>query len=122
MAHGRRSASERRLEEERKHPDELTQDERLSARARHRQPPSSSFKQAGYVTVEEIAKEMDLTRLGNVGGIGIKKARQIKAAAEHYLLEEAKKRARSSTRSRRPSAGRSVVRGPQARRRRQASP
>jgi N utilization substance protein A len=37
-------------------------------------------------------KETDLTRLGNVAGIGIKKARQVKAAAEHYLQEEARRR------------------------------
>ena len=30
---------------------------------------------------------------GNVAGIGIKKARQVKSAAERYLQEEAKKRA-----------------------------
>ena len=52
-----------------------------------------SFKLAGFGTVEEIVKETDLTRIGNVAGIGIKKARQIKAAAEHYMNEENKRRA-----------------------------
>lgn len=48
---------------------------------------------AGYGTVEEIANEKDLTKLGDVPGVGIKKARQIKSAAENYLLEEQKLRA-----------------------------
>ncbi|MEW6433269.1 MAG: transcription termination factor NusA [Myxococcota bacterium] len=83
----------RRLEEERRHPDELSQEERL---ARVRGIGSSNvdaFKLAGYATVEDIVKETDLTRLGNVAGIGIKKARQIKAAADHYLQEENRRRA-----------------------------
>jgi transcription termination/antitermination protein NusA len=42
--------------------------------------------------VEEIAKEKDLAKLGEVPGVGIKKARQIKSAAETYLVEEAKLR------------------------------
>lgn len=84
---------QRRLEEERKHPDELSQEERL---ARVRGLGSSNvdaFKQAGYRTVEDIAKETDLARLGDVAGMGIKKARQVKAAAEHYLQEETRRRA-----------------------------
>ena len=51
------------------------------------------LKKGGYLTVEDIARETDLKRLGDVDGIGIKKARQIKAAAENYLLEEQRKRA-----------------------------
>ncbi len=83
---------QRRLEEERKHPDELTQEERL-ARVRGLGTTNvDAFKMAGYGTVEDIVKETDITRLGNVGGIGIKKARQIKTAAEHYLQEEARRR------------------------------
>ncbi len=50
------------------------------------------LKASGYATVEDIAKETDLGKLGNVPGVGIKKARQVKAAAEHYLLDEAKRR------------------------------
>ncbi len=83
----------RRLEEERKHPDDLTQDERLARVRGIGTTNVDSFKQSGYGTVEEIVKEVDLTRLGNVAGIGIKKARQIKAAAEHYLQEETRRRA-----------------------------
>ncbi len=84
---------QRRLEEERRHPDELSQDERLSRVRGIGTTNVDSFKLAGFGTVEEIVKEMDLTRIGNVAGIGIKKARQIKAAAEHYMNEENKRRA-----------------------------
>jgi N utilization substance protein A len=83
---------ERRLAEESRHPDELSQDERF---ARVRGVGASvidSLKRAGYGTVDDVAKEMDLARLGNVEGIGIKKARQIKSAAEHYLQDEARRR------------------------------
>ena len=84
---------QRRLEEERRHPDELSQEERLARVRGIGTTYVDSFKLAGFGTVEEIVKEMDLTRIGNVAGIGIKKARQIKAAAEHYMNEENKRRA-----------------------------
>ena len=48
---------------------------------------------AGYNNVEDLANEKDIAKLGDVPGVGIKKARQIKSAAENYLLEEAKLRA-----------------------------
>ncbi|MCU0696875.1 MAG: helix-hairpin-helix domain-containing protein [Myxococcaceae bacterium] len=83
----------RRLEEQRKHPDELTQDERLIRVTGIGSSNLAAFKLSGYGTVEDVVKEVDLTRLGNVAGIGIKKARQVKSAAERYLQEEAKKRA-----------------------------
>ncbi len=83
---------QRRLEEERKHPDELTQDERLARVRGIGTTNVEAFKGAGYGTVEEVLKETDLTRLGNVAGLGIKKARQIRAAAEHYLAEEVRRR------------------------------
>ena len=44
-------------------------------------------------SVEDIANEKDIAKLGETPGIGIKKARQIKSAAENYLLEESKLRA-----------------------------
>jgi N utilization substance protein A len=47
----------------------------------------------GYNTVEDIANEKDIAKLADAPGVGIKKARQIKSAAESYLLEEAKLRA-----------------------------
>lgn len=83
---------QRRLEEERKHPDELSQEERLARVRGIGTTNVDSFKQSGFGMVEDIVKEQDLTRLGNVAGIGIKKARQIKAAAEHYLQEESRRR------------------------------
>jgi N utilization substance protein A len=84
---------QRRLEEERRHPDELSQEERLARVRGIGTTNVDSFKLAGFAMVEDIVKEMDLTRIGNVAGIGIKKARQIKAAAEHYLQEETRRRA-----------------------------
>ncbi|MGV3623592.1 MAG: transcription termination factor NusA [Archangium sp.] len=84
---------QRRLEEERRHPDELSQEERLARVRGIGTTNVDSFKLAGFSVVEDIVKENDLARIGNVAGIGIKKARQIKAAAEHYLNEENKRRA-----------------------------
>ncbi len=88
---------QRRLEEERRHPDELSQEERLSRVRGIGTTNVDSFKLAGFATVEDIVKETDLTRIGNVAGIGIKKARQIKAAADHYMAEENKRRAELDT-------------------------
>src|SRR5512132_2513216 len=82
-----------RLIEARRHPDELSPKERL---ARVRGVGEKTIEQlalAGYNTVEDIANEKDLAKLGDVPGVGIKKARQLKSAAESYLLEEAKLRA-----------------------------
>ncbi|RKH06561.1 transcription termination/antitermination protein NusA [Corallococcus sp. CA053C] len=89
MDHEREQA---RLAEARRHPDELSQPERM---ARVRGVGEKTIEQlilAGYRTVEDIANEKDLTRLGDVPGVGIKKARQLKSAAENYLVEEAKLR------------------------------
>ena len=47
---------------------------------------------SGYNTVEDIASEKDIAKLGDTPGIGIKKARQLKSAAETYLIEESKLR------------------------------
>jgi N utilization substance protein A len=88
-----RAREAKRQEEARKHPDDMSQDERLSRVRGVGSSNVDSFKLAEYNTVEEIAREMDITRLGNVAGIGIKKARQIKSAAEQYLTEEVRKRA-----------------------------
>jgi len=82
----------KRLIEENRHPDELSQDERFQRVRGIGERTIEQLKKGGYLTVEDVAKEADLTRLGNIDGIGIKKARQIKAAAEAYLVEEAKKR------------------------------
>jgi N utilization substance protein A len=82
-----------RLAEARRHPDELNQSERM---ARVRGVGEKTIEQlilAGYKSVEDIANEKDLAKLGDVPGVGIKKARQLKSAAENYLVEEAKLRA-----------------------------
>ncbi|NPC74461.1 transcription termination/antitermination protein NusA [Corallococcus sp. AB004] len=95
-----------RLAEARRHPDELSQPERM---ARVRGVGEKTIEQlilAGYRTVEDIANEKDLTRLGDVPGVGIKKARQLKSAAENYLVEEAKLRAElNAERAAQASAG-----------------
>ncbi len=87
-----REREEFRQAEARRHPDELSQAERM---ARVRGVGEKTIEQlvaAGYKTVEDIANERDLAKLGDVPGVGIKKARQLKSAAENYLVEEAKLR------------------------------
>jgi N utilization substance protein A len=88
-----REREQARQAEARRHPDELSQTERL---ARVRGMGEKTIEQlgvSGYRTVEDIANEKDLAKLGDVPGVGIKKARQLKSAAENYLVEEAKLRA-----------------------------
>ena len=82
-----------RIAEARRHPDELTQAERMARVRGMGEKTIEQLQASGYLTVEDIANEKDLTRLGDVPGVGIKKARQLKSAAENYLLEEAKLRA-----------------------------
>jgi transcription termination/antitermination protein NusA len=87
--------SERRAAEEaerRRHPDELTQQERL---VRVRGCGEKSIEQlasGGYHTVEDVVNEQDLMKLADSTGLGIKKARQLKHSAALYLEEEAKLR------------------------------
>jgi N utilization substance protein A len=82
-----------RLVEARRHPDELSQKERLARVRGVNEKLIEQLANAGYNAVEDLANEKDIARLGDVPGVGIKKARQIKSAAEGYLLEEAKLRA-----------------------------
>lgn len=84
---------EKRLQEARRHPDELSQAERFARVRGINERLIEALIQAGYKTVEDVASEADFAKLGNVPGVGIKKARQIKSAAEHYLQEEARRRA-----------------------------
>jgi len=84
---------EARLVEARRHPDELTQQERLARVRGVGEKAIEALAMNGYKTVEDVANEKDLTKLGDTPGVGIKKARQLKSAAEQYLLEEAKLRA-----------------------------
>jgi len=82
-----------RLAEARRHPDELTQEERL---LRVRGVTSRVLEQlqaAGYAKVEDLVQEADTDKLGEKTGLGAKKARQLKQAAEQYLEEEARLRA-----------------------------
>ena len=81
-----------RLIESRRHPNDLSPAERLMRVKGMGEKTVEALAAGGYGTVEELVKEMDLARLGNISGIGIKKARQIKSAAETYLIEEAKLR------------------------------
>ncbi|MHB1845625.1 MAG: transcription termination factor NusA [Deltaproteobacteria bacterium] len=81
-----------RLAEARRHPDELSQQERL---ARVRGVGEKSIEQlasGGYHTVEDIVNEQDIMKLADSTGLGIKKGRQIKHSAALYLEEEAKLR------------------------------
>jgi N utilization substance protein A len=82
-----------RQAEARRHPDELSPKERLMRVRGTNEKTVESLMSSGYGTVEDVAGEQDLTKLGDVPGVGIKKARQLKGAAENYLLEEQKLRA-----------------------------
>ncbi|MBZ4400437.1 transcription termination factor NusA [Myxococcus sp. MISCRS1] len=82
-----------RIAEARRHPDELNQSERMARVRGVGEKTIEQLQSSGYRTVEDIANEKDLAKLGDVPGVGIKKARQLKSAAENYLVEEAKLRA-----------------------------
>jgi N utilization substance protein A len=82
-----------RIAEARRHPDGLSQEERLARVRGVGEKTIDQLKRAGYGTVEAINKETDLNKLGDSTELGIKKARQIKHAAGVYLEEEAKLRA-----------------------------
>jgi N utilization substance protein A len=90
MAEERETA---RLIEARRHPDELTQKERMARIRGMGEKTIEQLMMGGYNSVEDLVNEKDVTKLGDVPGVGIKKARQIKSAAEQYLLDEAKLRA-----------------------------
>jgi N utilization substance protein A len=79
--------------EARRHPDELSPAERMMRVRGMSEKTVEALALSGYKIPEELAKEADITKLGDVPGVGIKKARQLKSAAESYLLEEAKLRA-----------------------------
>jgi N utilization substance protein A len=81
-----------RLAEARRHPDGLTQDERLARVRGVGEKTIEQLKRAGYSTVEAIHNEADVMKLAERTDLGIKKARQIKHAVGVYLEEEAKLR------------------------------
>ncbi|HZY03018.1 MAG TPA: transcription termination factor NusA, partial [Anaeromyxobacteraceae bacterium] len=82
-----------RLAEARRHPDELSQEERLARVRGGGEKTIEQLKGAGYPTVEAIHAEGDMMKLAESTGLGIKKARQIKHAVGVYLEEEARLRA-----------------------------
>jgi len=82
-----------RIAEARRHPDELSQEERLARVRGVGEKTIEQLKVAGYPTVEAIHAESDMMKLADSSGLGIKKARQIKHAVGVYLEEEAKLRA-----------------------------
>jgi N utilization substance protein A len=79
--------------EARRHPDELNPTERLMRVRGMSEKTIEQLAMGGYKTVEDLVAEKDIAKLGDAPGVGIKKARQLKSAAESYLLEEAKLRA-----------------------------
>jgi N utilization substance protein A len=81
-----------RIAEARRHPDELSQDERLARVRGVGEKTIESLKGAGYNTVEAINTEADVMKLGESTALGVKKARQIKHAVGVYLEEEKKLR------------------------------
>jgi len=84
---------ERRLAEARKHPSELTQQERLLRVRGISERNIEQMANAGYKTVEDIHNEPDVVKFGEQTGLGVKKGKQVKAAVEHYLQEEARLKA-----------------------------
>ena len=81
-----------RIAEMRRHPDDLTPRERLLRVRGVGEKTIEQLERGGYRTVEEIAAEADAMKLGETTEIGVKKAKQIKHAAEQYLQEETRLR------------------------------
>jgi N utilization substance protein A len=78
--------------ERRRHPDTLSQHERMARVRGCGEKTIEQLATGGYNTVEDLHNEADVNKLGESSGIGLKKARQLKHAVESYLLEEAKLR------------------------------
>jgi N utilization substance protein A len=94
-----------RIAEARRHPDSLTQEERMARVRGVGEKTIESLKMAGYPTVEAIHAEADVMRLAESTGLGIKKGRQIKHAVGVYLEEEAKLRAELDAEKARTATG-----------------
>jgi N utilization substance protein A len=94
-----------RIAEARRHPDGLSQEERLARVRGVGEKTIDQLKLAGYPTVEAIHGEADMMKLADSTGLGIKKARQIKHAVGVYLEEEAKLRAELDAEKRKGQAG-----------------
>jgi len=82
-----------RIAEARRHPDELTPEERMARVRGVGEKTIEALKGAGYGTVEAINAEADVMKLAENSALGIKKARQLKHAVGVYLEEEARLRA-----------------------------
>jgi N utilization substance protein A len=81
-----------RQAEARRHPGELSQQERLLRVRGCGEKAIEQLATGGYHTVEDVVNEQDLMKLADSTGLGIKKARQLKHSAALYLEEEAKLR------------------------------
>jgi len=81
---------EARAAEARRHPNDLTQTERLLRVRGISDRNIEQMANAGYRTVEDIHNEPDVVKFGETTGLGVKKGKQVKAAVEHYLQEEAR--------------------------------
>jgi len=79
---------EARQVEMRRHPDTLTQQERLLRVRGVGDRTIDQLASGGYQSVEDIHAEEDPIKLGDSTGVGLKKARQIKTAIANYLEEE----------------------------------
>jgi N utilization substance protein A len=77
-----------RIAEARRHPDSLSQEERLARVRGVGEKTIEQLKSAGYGTVEAIHAEPDVNKIADSTDLGIKKARQIKHAVGVYLDEE----------------------------------
>jgi transcription termination/antitermination protein NusA len=81
-----------RIAEARRHPDSLSQEERMARVRGVGEKTIEQLKSAGYGTVEAIHAEPDVNKIADSTDLGIKKARQIKHAVGVYLEEEKKLR------------------------------
>jgi N utilization substance protein A len=97
-----------RMAEARRHPDELTQQERLMRVRGLGEKGIEQLAAAGYATVEDVVAEQDLMKLGENTGLGVKKAKQVKHSAEVYLQDEAKLRAELNAERERQAAMRAL--------------
>jgi len=93
LARIEREREEARAAEARKHPNDLTQQERLLRVRGISERNIEQMSNAGYKTVEDIHNEPDVVKFGETTGLGVKKGKQVKAAVEHYLQEEARLKA-----------------------------
>src|SRR5205807_2325761 len=90
LARIEREREEARAIEARRHPSDLTQSERLLRVRGISERNIEQMSNAGYKTVEDIHNEPDVVKFGEATGLGVKKGKQVKAAVEHYLQEEAR--------------------------------